>query len=87
MAGKGIGKLENEEAVLKWWSTNKDYYPRICCIARKLLSAPASSVYSERLFSEAGNIFEEKRVSLLPKNGEQLLFLHHNIPKFPEILN
>ena len=27
MAGKGIGKLENEEPVLKWWSNNKVNYP------------------------------------------------------------
>ena len=51
MARKGIGKLENEEGVLKWWSYNKANYPHIYCIARKLLPAPALSVYSERLFS------------------------------------
>jgi len=39
----------------------------------------ASSVYSEKLFSEYGNIFEEKRSRLLPKSGEKLLFLHHNV--------
>ena len=57
MAGKGKDKLENEEAVLKWWSDNKVNYPHIYCITRKLLFAPALFVYSERLFSEAGNIF------------------------------
>ena len=86
MTGKGIGKLENEEAVLKWWRDNKVINPHIYCIARKLLPAPVLSTYSERLFSKAGNIFDEKRDRLLPKTGKQLLFLHHNIPKFPEIL-
>jgi hypothetical protein len=50
-------------------------------LARKYLATPASSVYSERLFSEYGNIFEEKRARLLPKNGEKLLFLHHNMKR------
>jgi len=45
-------------------------------LAKKFLSTPASFVYSERLFSEYGNIFEEKRSRLLPKSREKLLFLH-----------
>jgi len=48
-------------------------------LAKKFLSTPASSVYSERFFSEYGNIFEEKRSRLLPKSGEKLVFLHHNM--------
>ena len=58
-------------------------------IARKLISSLAISVYSGRLFSEAGNIFDEKRdveKRLLLKTGKQF-FLHYNIPKFPEILS
>ena len=87
MAGKEIGKLENEEAVLKWWSNSKIKYLHIYCIARKLLPAPTLSFYLERQFSEAGNIFDEKREKrLLPKTKKQLLLLHHNIPIFPEIL-
>jgi len=43
--------------------------------------APPSPVYSERLFSEAGNLYEQKRNRLLPKAGEKLLFLHHNLKK------
>jgi len=48
-------------------------------LEKKFLATPASSVYSERLSSEYGNIFEEKRSRLLPKSGEKVLFLHHNM--------
>ncbi|KAL0868261.1 hypothetical protein ABMA27_007792 [Loxostege sticticalis] len=36
------------------------------------------SVYSERLFSEAGNVYEQKRNKLLPNKADHLVFLHHN---------
>jgi len=42
------------------------------------MATPDSSVYTKKLFSENGNIFEEKRARLLPTTGEKLLFLHHN---------
>ena len=54
-------------------------FPCLKKLARKLLDAPSSSVFSERLFSEYGNIYEDKRNRLLPRNGEQLLFIHHNV--------
>ena len=47
-------------------------------LAQKVLGTPASSVYSERLFSEYGNIYESTRSRLLPKTSEKMLFLHHN---------
>jgi len=66
---------------LKWWEDRKVMFPILSEMARKFLSAPATSVYSERLFSEMGNIYEETRNRLLPKNAEKLLFLHHNLKK------
>lgn len=68
---------------LSFWKEEKSIYPTIAKVVRRYLSCPASSVYSERLFSEAGNVFEEHRARLLPRNGEHLLFLHHNLPRFP----
>ena len=50
-------------------------------IALKYLSPPSSSVYSERVFSEAGNISTEKRSRLAPHKADNILFLHHILPK------
>lgn len=66
---------------ITWWKENKINFPLLSKLAKKYLSAPATSVYSERLFSEAGNIYEETRSRLLPRNAEKLLFLHHNLDK------
>lgn len=64
-----------------WWADNKHLFPTLFKIAKKYLSAPCSSVYSEQLFSTAGNILEEKRSRLTPSKSEELLFLHHNLPR------
>lgn len=64
----------------EWWARNKSRYPEMARIAKVFLCCPASSVYSERLFSEAGNVYETKRNRLLPERAETLVFLHHNLP-------
>ena len=66
---------------LEWWG-NANGFPLLCEFARKLLCTPSSSAFSERMYSEYGNIFEDKRSRLLPKKGEKLLFIHHNGRKF-----
>ena len=72
---------------LRWWKDHAERFPYLAKLARKYQATPASSVYSERLFSEYGNIFEEKRARLLPKTGEKLLFLHHNIKRLHSFLS
>ncbi|XP_060881933.1 E3 SUMO-protein ligase ZBED1-like [Metopolophium dirhodum] len=73
-----------DEDPLSWWKINVKSFPLIGnkLLLQKYLSVPASSVYSERSFSEAGLVYEAKRNRLQPQNAEQLLFLHHNINKF-----
>ena len=58
--------------------------PLVCQLARQHLAAPISSVYSERLFSEMGQVYEQKRCRLRPDNAESLLFLHHNMVRFEQ---
>lgn len=66
----------------EWWAlnTNKIRFPILSKLAKRFLITPASSVYSERLFSEAGLIYEEKRNRLAPERAEKIVFLHHNLP-------
>jgi hypothetical protein len=55
--------------------------PLICKLSRRELATPASSVYSERVFSQMGIIYDKKRSKLLPSRSEHITFLHANIPK------
>ena len=41
----------------KWWTLNLKSYPLLSTLARKYLSAPPTSVASERVFSGAGIIY------------------------------
>uniref|UniRef100_A0AAQ5YIA3 BED-type domain-containing protein n=1 Tax=Amphiprion ocellaris TaxID=80972 RepID=A0AAQ5YIA3_AMPOC len=65
---------------LEWWQNNATRFNLLAPIARKFLSAPPSSVPSERLFSEVGNIYTTKRRWLTGENAERLCFLHYNLP-------
>ncbi|XP_067131335.1 zinc finger BED domain-containing protein 4-like [Centruroides vittatus] len=72
--------LKRNDDPFAWWATHKSKFSQcLVKLTAKYLSAPASSVYSERLFSEAGNIYKEKKNRFLSKNAEKLIFLHHNL--------
>lgn len=47
-------------------------------VAKRLLAIPATSTSSERCFSVAGRLIEERRSTLAPENVDALLFLHSN---------
>ncbi|XP_077972379.1 zinc finger BED domain-containing protein 4-like [Styela clava] len=65
--------------VCKWWHDNACRFPILAILARKYLSAPPTSVPSERVFSTAGNIYADNRCSLLGANAEKLCFLNYNL--------
>ncbi|XP_047127648.1 zinc finger BED domain-containing protein 4 [Hydra vulgaris] len=83
LIGKEIKKFYSEPLVdrklcpIKTWM-QEERFPLLKTIASKHLCTPASFIFSERLFSEYGNIYEKKRSRLLPKTAEMLLFIHHN---------
>ncbi|CAG8798696.1 9958_t:CDS:2, partial [Cetraspora pellucida] len=51
---------------LTWWCTNQKDYPNLAALARKYLSFLATSVPSEQLFSNMGNVLTQKRNQLDP---------------------
>ncbi|KAJ4942888.1 hypothetical protein JOQ06_005400 [Pogonophryne albipinna] len=51
-------------------------------VARKYLSAPCTSTDSERLFSAASHVLDEKRNRLMADKAEKLLFIKKNLPLF-----
>lgn len=64
---------------LTWWRDNAARFPLLSVAARRYLAAPATSVPSERLFSSAGDISDDKRTCLLAENLERLVFLKANL--------
>ena len=62
----------------KWWGQHHSEFPTLSILARHFLSAPATSVPSEQLFSTAGDLYDEKRNRLLPHLSEELLFIQNN---------
>ena len=58
--------IPRSACALQWWKANRTSYPVIAELARRLLSVPATSVASERLFSRAGDVITKKRNQLSP---------------------
>ena len=64
---------------LSWWAENKIRFPALAKLSQRYLSAPPTSVPSERLFSGAGEIYDPKRNRLAPEIAEMLLFIKNNL--------
>ncbi|GBC25170.2 zinc finger BED domain-containing protein 4-like [Rhizophagus irregularis DAOM 181602=DAOM 197198] len=62
----------------EWWNHNRHRFPILSILARKYLSIPATSVPSERLFSDAGNSMTNKQTRLSPKFFQEILFIKRN---------
>jgi hypothetical protein len=63
---------------LKWWNDNKFQMPNLCRFAFKLLSIPATSAPSERLWSIAARILVKDRARLSSELVSSLLFIKEN---------
>ena len=61
-----------------WWATNKAQYSILHKIAIKYLSIPATSVPSERLFSDANNLVTSQRTRLDSSIINKIMFLKRN---------
>lgn len=83
-----ISSYENENVqfhdnfdVLKWWDMHKNQYPLLYKTSCKILATPASSASSERTFSVARNLINEKRsnISYNDETVNKMMFLRSNI--------
>jgi len=72
-------------------STKQTLVCCLCCCSqlvfiapptRKFLSVPPTSVASKQLFNAAGQIYSDRRSSLLGENADKLFFLAYNIRLF-----
>ena len=69
---------------LSWWAENKIRFPALAKLSQKYLSAPPTSVPSERLFSGAGEIYDPKKNRLAPERAE-MLFIKKGFTMFSSI--
>ena len=72
-------ETEHTEDPLIWWKINGKRFCHLAKLARKYLCIPATSVPSERAFSAAGQIVNQRRACLLPENVNILVFLAANL--------
>ena len=65
---------------LLYWKVNQPRLPSLAFTAARFLCAPSTSVESERLFSTASNIIDEKRSRLTAEKAEMFIFLKKDLP-------
>ena len=62
-----------------WWDEKKLHLPELYKLSKQVLIIPATSVPSERIFSKAGMLCNDKRNRLTPKHVNEILFLNFNL--------
>ena len=81
-----LSKEQKEDThLLKWWRDNKIQFPCLVEAVKALLHTPATSVPSERIFSEAGYIARARRSRILPRNLNKFIFIKKNMKYIPEL--
>ena len=59
-----------------WWRDNKARFPQLARLAQQYLAALPTSIPSERVFSGASDLYDEKRLN--PEKAKVLLFIKNN---------
>lgn len=62
--------VDRKQNPLQFWKQRENIFPTLCRMAYKYLCIPATSVPSERLFSKAGLLTNQRRNRLMPKKVE-----------------
>lgn len=68
--------LARKEDPLQFWEQRKKVFSNLHKIALKYLCIPATSVLSERVFSKAGLVCNQRRNRLESKKLDQIIFLN-----------
>ncbi len=71
----GERRLEIRQDPLDWWLKEGQKYKRLFQVAMKNLVIPGTSVPSERVSSDAGNVLTKKRSCLKDENVRMLVCL------------
>jgi len=77
-----IPPLDRKKNPLEFWKQYEVTFPELYKMQLKYLSIPATSVPSERDFSKTGQITNERRNRLSPKNLDFIIFLNSNLNIF-----
>jgi len=67
-----------DDQILGFWSKQTLRFPYLSKLARQVLAIPASSASSERSFSVAGRVIEERRSCLEGSTVDAILFLNNH---------
>jgi len=71
--------VDSDTKPLEWWKLNTSFFPTMAKLAKKYLCIPATSVKSERVFSNGGYTVNNFRSRLLPEHVNILVFLANNL--------
>ena len=71
--------IPRSECPLSWWADNQRKYPLIAEVARRLLSIPATTVSSKRLYTKECEAVLDRRDGLSPDKAELVLFIMENL--------
>ena len=73
-------KFKSEQGALDWWREHAKEFPNLAVMARQYLGCPATSATVERLFSQVGIAFAEKRKRQQALTLQDIMFARINLP-------
>lgn len=71
--------------ILEFWESRYDL-PQLRQLAKEILCIPATSIASERIFSEDANLFIKRRLNMEIENVKQMIYIHENFEMLSNVL-
>lgn len=72
-------KDDTKHLVESFWRDNQNKFPNLFKLMKKRLHVPASSGSSERVFSDAGRMYDPRRTNIKPQVLDDLLFMRDHL--------